>query len=175
MHDAPRLLQDPDVKCDDDKFGPSLPNESGDMSRIQMEVAENHLGVMMRRSRIRSNWSSPRWSRTRSLRGQVARSTVGGDWSLLAKISRDMWAFLIATAIPPTLFHVRSSTIRDVFAGTGGGFDERDTIVGTRPPEPLGCSFCVRRSSDDALRQLLLECFHERQGRERVASTRQTP
>lgn len=52
-----------------------------------------------------------------------------------------MWAFLIATAIPPTLSRVRSSTITKMFCGNRGAFDERRWIVGTRPPDHLGSSF----------------------------------
>ena len=74
------------------------------------------------------------WSRTRSLRGETRGSTVGG-WSLL-EISRDMWAFLIATAIPPTLSRVRSSTITKMFCGNRGAFDERKMDCWNKAPGP---------------------------------------
>jgi hypothetical protein len=49
------VLQNPDVKCFDEEFGPSLRNESGDVSRDRDDVAEDHTGVI--RSRICSIWS----------------------------------------------------------------------------------------------------------------------
>jgi hypothetical protein len=54
-----------------------------------------------------------------------------------------MWAFLIATAIPPALF--ASAARQRCFAGTGGGFEERDGSW-NKAPGPSRVSFHVRRS-----------------------------
>lgn len=90
----------------------------------------------------------------------------GGGLVSPREFSRDMWAFLIATAIPPKLFRVRSKA--EMFCGTRGVFDERDGLL-EQGPRAISGLWCVRRSIRNRLRQLLLDSFHERQGRERVA------
>jgi hypothetical protein len=64
---------------------------------------------------------------------------------------------------------------KDVLSVTGVVLTS-EVDVGTRPPGPLGCLMCQKVSRRlIQLRQLLLDIFHERQGRERVARIRQTP
>jgi hypothetical protein len=89
----------------------------------------------------------------------VAELESGGA-GLSSRILQDMWAFLIATAIPPTLS--ASAARRRCFAGTGVVLTSQ-MDVGTRPPGPLGCPLC-QEVTRNQFRQLLLDSFHERQG-----------
>jgi hypothetical protein len=156
------VLQDPDVKCFDEEFGPFLAKRVWKCIARQDEGAENHFGVDAKQDLIKLE--SIRMEPSEEFGGVAG--VDGGGLVSPREISRDMWAFLIATAIPPTLFRVRSKA--EMFCGTRGAFDERDGLL-EQGPRAISGLLCVRRSIRNRLRQLLLDSFHERQGRERVA------